>query len=80
MISINISKYLDLLKIICAGFLIAFIGEYLWGWDYQFGMLFGLILGAWESIYQMMSDRVLVATEDVIMNEDDAEELEIGEE
>ena len=80
MISINISKYIDLFKIIGAGFLIAFIGEYLWGWDYQFGMLFGLILGAWESIYEMISDRVLVAAEDVIMNEEDLEELDVGDE
>ena len=79
MIRLNLSKYFDLLKIICAGFLLAFVGEYLWGWDYQFGMLFGLILGSWESIYEMMSDRVLVAAEDIIMNEDEAEELDIGE-
>lgn len=60
MIYINIAKFIDLFKIVGAAFLLAFAGNYFFGWDFYIGLFVGLILGIWESIYELIDGHVLV--------------------
>lgn len=60
MIVINISKFIALFKITSVALLLALAGNFFFRWDFELGLFVGLILGAWESLYEFMSSRVLL--------------------
>lgn len=77
MIYINILKFIDLFKIVGAAFLLAFAGNYFFGWDFNTGLFVGLLLGIWESIFEKIEGHVLIPEQAV--NIKDVSELEEDE-
>lgn len=67
MITINISKYFDLFKIVCISFILGYSGNFFFEWPIYIGLFFGLILGIWESLYEMIGDRILIPEESLEM-------------
>lgn len=55
MIEINLSKWFDFFFIVVSAFVVAMAGNYFFGWNFQFGLLYGTVLGAWNSIYDLIS-------------------------
>lgn len=66
---INIDKYVELLKIAAFAFVTAFAGSYFFGWDTQFGVLIGLLLGIWESIFELIYSHYLIPRDSVAKEE-----------
>lgn len=71
MIYINLSKFIDLFKIVGTAFLLAFAGNHFFSWDFYIGLFIGLILGVWESIYELIDGHVLVPADSVNINKGD---------
>lgn len=69
MISINPKKVFDFLFIIISSFVVAMAGNYFFGWDLQFGLMVGLILGTWNTIYDICVHIIMT-----INNEEEREE------
>lgn len=54
MIEINFGKWMDLFFIVCSAFVVAGAGNYFFQWDFEFGLLVGIGLGVWNSLYDML--------------------------
>lgn len=50
---INLSKWGDFLFIILSSFIVAYAGEYFFGWSFSFGLMLGIALGIWNSIFDL---------------------------
>jgi preprotein translocase subunit SecF len=50
---INLSKWGDFVFIILSSFIVAYSGEYFFGWDFSFGLMVGIALGIWNSIFDL---------------------------
>lgn len=53
MIQFNPKKVFDFLFIVVSSFVVAMAGNYFFQWDFQFGLTVGLILGAWNTLYDI---------------------------
>lgn len=56
MISINIGKYVDLATIVIISFAAALGANHYFGLELQWGLLAGLILTCWSSLYELISN------------------------
>lgn len=53
MIEINFSKWMDFFTIVVSSFVVAMAGNYFFQWDFEFGLIAGICLGIWNSLYDM---------------------------
>lgn len=50
---INLSKWGDFIFIILSSFIVAYAGEYFFEWNFSFGLMVGIALGIWNSIFDL---------------------------
>lgn len=53
MISINLSKWGDFIFIILSAFIVAYAGNYFFDWSFSFGLMMGIALGIWNSLFDL---------------------------
>ncbi len=53
MIQINPHKWISLFFIVASAFIVSMAGNYFLEWDFQFGMIVGVLLGVWNNLYEM---------------------------
>lgn len=62
----NLKKLFDFLFIVVSAFIVAMAGNYFFGWDFQFGLTIGIVLGIWTTLYDIGIEIV-----SAIMDEDE---------
>lgn len=50
---INLTKWGDFIFIVLSSFVVAFAGEHFFGWDFSFGLMMGIALGIWNSVFDL---------------------------
>lgn len=53
MIGINLTKWINFLSIIATAFFVSYAGSYFFEWNKEFGLMVGLALGIWHSLYDL---------------------------